>query len=1305
MLSCSHASRKESFAAQSLAVLLILTFALVLPVNSFSRHLHSNNIRQDKPANARTVSGVASSTEPTADSQSSKTEINEAYGKLPLSFEANAGQLDKRVQFTSRGAGYNLFLTSNEAVMSLRQTSTTKNPARPFSTNSILRMKLLGANEDARVAGDEQLNGTINYFNGNDPAKWRTNVPTFARVKYTEVYRGVDMVYYGNQRQLEYDFIVAPHANPNVIKLKFDGVRKLSVDANGNLILETPGGAIHQNKPVVYQIVNGVQREVAGNYVVRGKREVGFAVGDYDASLPLVIDPVLVYSTYFGGSSSGEAAYDIAVDADGNAYITGETNSSNFPTTAGAFQPIYHSDFGGGVAEAFITKFNPAGTALVYSTYLGGGNHDRAFGLAIDAEGNAYVAGKTFSNNFPTTANAYQPSYAGGFNGGASAGDAFISKLNPTGTALLYSTYLGGSNADGADDIAIDGAGNAYVTGGTISTNFPTLNAIRPTLGGDSDAFVAKLDTNASGAASLIYSTYLGGTGPRWFNSFNAGIDSGHAIAVDASGSAYVTGSTESGDFPTTANAFQKTIACDGDNFRSDAFVSKLTPAGNDFVYSTYLGGCATDNANAIALDANGNAFVTGSTTSLNFPTTPDSLQPNRSSTQDIFVTKLNATGSALVYSTYIGSTVAGGDGSSAGRGIAIDASGAAYVAATTDAVFMPQVNALLPSNLSEEAYILKLNPAGTDLIYTTYLGGDGNDFGNAIAIDSARDAYIAGSTTSRTFPTANPYQASRNGEGDAFLSKLHVGDNEPTYSISGTVTDANGNPYAGAEVNLFGAAHLRRITDANGFYSFNRLRAGGNYELRVFKPCITFNASIQNVNNLTANQTVNFSGSPTLFTISGRITEASGTYGLSGVTVNLTGGQTRSTQTNVNGYYSFTFPGCYTYTITPVKPNTTFTPASRTYDGTMSNSFANFKGPALPPTTPNPGDLLITEFRFRGTGAGASQYASVDEFVELYNNTDSFINVSTTDGSGGWTLVTSDGTTRMTIPNGTVIPARAHLLGAGTGGNYNLADQQLGPDIPDGAGLALFRTSNAANYTAANRIDAVGFVSTTNALYRQGSGLTPGTGILENAEFSFVRKFVAASGLPQNTNDNAADFELISTTGATLSGRASVLGMPAPEALRSPMQRNDIFATSLIDPTTSRQGTPNLARVGSGNSGTLSFRRQFTNNTGATITQLQFRVIDITTLNSPVASGPQADLRLTTSGDTTAVTGLGTVTVKGTSLYALPSQPLGGGLNSPVLVTLPDNGLAPGESINVQFLMNVIQNGKYRFYINVEAL
>jgi uncharacterized repeat protein (TIGR01451 family) len=534
--------------------------------------------------------------------RATRAQLDEAYGRLPLSFEANRGQADARVRFISRASGARLFLTADEAVLAL--------PRRGAVSAAAVRMKVVNADPAARPEGLDQLDVTTNYFKGHDPNQWHTNVPAFARVRYPEVYPGVSLVYYGNQRQLEYDFVIAAGSDPCRIKLAFAGAQRLRVNAAGELVLRVAGGELRFHKPVAYQEGEGGRQTVEARYRLKGRRSVSFKVGNYDRNRRLVIDPVLSYSTYLGGGGA-DNGHAIALDASGNAYVTGQTASANFPVSGNTYDATYASG-----ADVFVTKINANGSALDYSTYLGGSGDDIGYGVAIDASGNAYVTGSTGSTDFPTTPGAFQ----GTLQGGSLPGDAFVTKLNPTGTALVYSTYLGGASADQANAIAVDSLGSAYVAGYTTSPDFPTTaGAFQTIYGGGGtpygDAFVTKL--NLTGGA-LAYSTFLGG----------ANADTANGIKVDDSGNAYVAGITRSSNFPTTAGAFQTTYGgLSGFYPLGDAFATKLNTNATALVYSTFLGGAGDDGAFGIDLSPAGEVYLTGTTFSINFPTTTGALR------------------------------------------------------------------------------------------------------------------------------------------------------------------------------------------------------------------------------------------------------------------------------------------------------------------------------------------------------------------------------------------------------------------------------------------------------------------------------------------------------------------------------------------------------------------------------------------------------------------------------------------------------------------------------------------------------
>jgi len=565
---------------------------------------------------------------------------------------------------------------------------------------------------------------------------------------YRDLYPGIDLTYYGREGQLEYDFVVRPGADLRRILVGFSGAEKVEVDAQGDLLLRTGPDAIRQRKPIAYQEVNGTRREIPVSYVLKGAHRVAFKVAAHDSGRPLIIDPALFYSTYLGGSIR-DGGQGIAVDSAGNAYVTGLSNSPDFPTATGAFQGTLAGSF-----DAFVTKINPVGSApLVYSTYLGGSGDDYGLGIAVDAAGNASLTGFTNSPNFPTTPAAIQSAPGG-------SADAFVTKLNSSGSALIYSTYLGGSGYDVGQGIALDSLGSAYVTGVTSSADFPTsVAAFQIALAGSFDAFVTKL--NLAGSAPLVYSTYLGGDSD----------DRGYAVAVDSSGSAYVTGYTTSTNYPTTPGAFQTTYAGG-----ADVFVAKLNPAGSTpLLYSTYLGGTGQDIGQAIAVNASGNAFVTGKTSG-SFPTTASAFQSTfGGGGSDVFATRLNPSGSApLVYSTYLG-----GSGDDAGYGIALDGSDDAYLTGYTNSPNFPTTAGVFQTTFGGgrfDGFVTKLNPAGSaPLVYSTYLGGSGEDAGQGIAFDGMFNAYVTGYTGSTNFPTTpGAFQTALHGSVfNAFVTKI----------------------------------------------------------------------------------------------------------------------------------------------------------------------------------------------------------------------------------------------------------------------------------------------------------------------------------------------------------------------------------------------------------------------------------------------------------------------------------------------------------------------------------------------------
>jgi pimeloyl-ACP methyl ester carboxylesterase len=757
------------------------------------------------------------------------TEIIKSYGKLPLSFESNSGQADARVRFLARGAGYTVFLTSTKVVLRLKQgRKYLSKPARgdrkgrvrrllhrnadlaPTAMNAALQIELLRANPNVTVTGVDELPGKSNYFVGNDPKNWRTNVRTFAKVRYRDIYPGVDLAFYGSGQELETDFVLSPSTNSRAIRLRISGASKLRVNDDGDLEVALHDGRFLVKKPLAYQLFEGERRIVSARYALVGHNEVSFVVESYDRTRALVVDPILSYSTYLGGQGDDQAAT-IAVDSTGNAYVAGVTGSSTFPTTPGVVQGNFKgtlscSGYVPACGDAFIAKLNATGTALIYSTYLGGTDNDWITAIAVDSSGNAYVTGHTGSADFPTTPGAFRrvcAMCAPPGNNSLNAGDVFVTKLSAAGDSLLYSTYVGEGNADFHLDpcggIAVDSSGSAYITGCT-GAQFPVTPGAFQTVypsPGYFAAFATKLDPTGSG---LVYSTYLGGKSPG----------TGRGIAVDASGNAYVTGFTTSSDFPTTAGAFQTTP---GGSY--DAFVTKLNSTGSTLVYSTFLGGSDVELGNSIALDGSGSAYVTGSTYSANFPTTTGAFQTTLggscsppSPCGDAFVSKLNPAGSSLVYSTFLG-----GSNDDEGSGIGVDSKGNAFVTGYTKSTDFPLTNPLQPTKKGfANAFATELNATGSFLIFSTYLGGTGienftgvDQRSGAIAVDPSGNAYITGFTSSVDFPTtAGAIQIAYGGApNDAFVVKISPGAAlAPTISSVLPTSGTQGQTIANFTVN-----------------------------------------------------------------------------------------------------------------------------------------------------------------------------------------------------------------------------------------------------------------------------------------------------------------------------------------------------------------------------------------------------------------------------------------------------------------------------------------------------------------------
>jgi Beta-propeller repeat len=760
------------------------------------------------------ASGKSAAAKPASTKASAEARHSQAvarYGKLPLSFEPNVGQTDPRVRFLSHGRGYVVLLTDDQVVLSLggakrpaprAKTASLRSKSRtagtaPDASASVLRISLLGTTAAPQIMGLDQLPGKSNYFFGNDPKNWRTQVPSYARVKYPQVYPGIDLVFYGNQRRLEYDFMVGPGADPQQIALQVEGASKMRIDPRGNLRIALPAGEVTLRKPTVYQEENNGRREIAGRYLLARNHRVKFLVANYDHSKPLILDPVLGYSTYLGGSADDSPA-DIAIDANGDAFLAGTTLSADFPTTGGAVNPGPPGPSPRGAV--FVSEFDTAG-ALVYSTYLSGSGGEGALGVAVDPvaiPAKVYVTGFTFSADFPTTPNGLIPTFtpsAPSSPGGG--GTAFVTVLDPTvvGPAgLVYSTYLGGDSTDYGYDIALDGNAQIYVTGTTFSSNFPTTaSAFQATnnsltLG---NAFLTRIDPSLSGAASLIYSTYLGGSG---FSANGVG-DNGFGVDADAFFNAYVCGATASSDFPTTAGGLQP--AAPAAVVNQTGFVTRIdtTAAGPaSLVYSTYLGGSGIngDAAGEIALSLTGNpiVYVTGFTFSADFPTTVGAFKTTPpatvTTTETAFLTQLDTTmagAASLLYSTYFG-----GSGGDLGLALGVNFNGNAFIGGQTLSADLPVTAGAIVSTLKGcgSGFLAELSPAGggsADLLFSTYFDGTepaavcqvGTFSVYGIAVDATpNNAYVTGQTGAADFPvTSGAFQGTLNGPTDGYVAQV----------------------------------------------------------------------------------------------------------------------------------------------------------------------------------------------------------------------------------------------------------------------------------------------------------------------------------------------------------------------------------------------------------------------------------------------------------------------------------------------------------------------------------------------------
>ncbi|MGB9072202.1 MAG: choice-of-anchor D domain-containing protein [Terriglobales bacterium] len=711
-------------------------------------------------------------------------QVQTNYGKLPLTFEANRGQTDPRVKFLSHGPGYSVFLTSGQMVLALRpsavMSNAAKNSAVPAANqkpaDAVIQINLVGANPNPKVVGEDLQPGKVNYFIGKDPKQWQKNVSIYKQVRYKGVYPGIDLVYYGNQSRVEHDFVIAPGADPSQIQLDIKGADRLSLAPNADLVLHKGSDEVRLQAPILYQEFHGMRVPITGQYTVNNSNRVSFTLGQYDKTMPLVIDPVLVYGTFLGGLANDQAV-GITVDSDGSAYVAGSTQSTNFPLAGQNGAPPSGTN-------VFLAKLDVSGSSLVYADYIGGNSEDYPAAIAMDSSNHVFITGYTYSGDFPVV-NAYQPNNAGGT-------DGFVTEVAADGASLLYSSYLGGSNYDYPTSIALDGTGNIFVAGRTSSTDFPTANAFQSTVSPNQNGyygeygFLTKLTPDGS---SLVYSTYYAGSTnvvqtcwgqPCWPSPYT----DVNGVAVDLGGNAYLAGVTNTYDFPVTQGAYQTSNTTTYD--QQVGFVGEFSSSGN-LVYSTYFG-ATPDNYYlqliAVAVDTTGSAYIVGETYpwSNTLPiTTPNLCDPAQSSCSSGFITKFDPTGSTLAYSTFLATNVDANP-----QTLLVDANGDAYVLNESgggDQTFL--VNPIETFNNQSDLLVQEIDPTGGTQLFSTFLGGNGDDYPGGIAVDSTGAIYVTGYTNSSDYPvTAAALQNTIGGNYDAFVTKIGTAT-APAVSLS----------------------------------------------------------------------------------------------------------------------------------------------------------------------------------------------------------------------------------------------------------------------------------------------------------------------------------------------------------------------------------------------------------------------------------------------------------------------------------------------------------------------------------------
>jgi Calx-beta domain/Beta-propeller repeat len=1283
-------------------------------------------------------------------------QVEKKLGGIPVYFEENRGQQDKRVKYMTRGGGTQMFLTATEAVYVLRgqepkgghgdtemerlgdltspHLPLSASPRLPISSSprpaTAVYMRLAGANDEANFAATQPLEHKTNYFKGAE-SDWRTDISNYQTITAENIYEGVDIVWQGKEQgNVQYDFVVKPNANPNAIAWEIEGASNVSIDADGSLVIETELGVMKQSKPFTYQETEGVKSEVSSHWSIDGNQQltndkgqrtfrVQYDVSDYDSSKALTIDPTvnlsnLAFSTFLGGGGDDQGNA-IAVDNLGNTYVTGYTNSQLFPTTAGTVDTAHN-----GGQDVFVSKLNAAGSSLVYSTFIGGDSDDVGNGIEVDSVGNVFVTGYTFdtTTDYPTTLGAFDTTHNGNY-------DVFVSRLNAAGSSLVYSTFLGGDSTDVGYGIAVDSAGNAFVTGSTFdtTTDYPTtVGAFDTTHNGNYDVFVSRL--NGAGS-SLVYSTFLGGDSNDFAN----------GIAVDSAGNAFVTGNTLDAitDYPTTVGAFD-TIH----NGNADVFVTKLNAAGSSLVYSTFLGGDSTDVGTGIEVDSLGNAFVTGHTrdTITDYPTTVGAFDTTHNGTSDVFVSKLNAAGSSLVYSTFIG-----GDFDDLGFGIAVDSAGNAFVTGYTFDATTDYPTTILAfdttHNGNADVFVSKLNAAGSSLVYSTFIGGDSNDLGYGIAVDSAGNAFVTGNTFdgATDYPTTNEaFQSFHEGNGDAFVTKL--GD----YSITGKVIDPTGLPLANVMIAMSGPSSSNMITGPDGQFRFLNTSQFYNHTITATRSGYSINPALFNIIGLNINRELIFVGTPGSPTGGGggqlRFENLVYNKSENGSTVTATVRRTgqltttepvtvdyeTSNQTAIAGQDYVGTSGVLTFTVgdnsktitIPITNDSTLEPredfkitlSNPTNDAEIEPNRAIAIINILDEDLKN-GNLLISEFRQRGR-LGAN-----DEYIKIFNPNDFDITINAADDSTGMTLakdVNGVLTAVATIPNLVTIASRGHYLltnnnplggfslidyPTGNGSTTSTGDQTFSANINDNANLVLLKTANNAAFNAGNVVDAVGFNGSWTSEGRSLPTISP-----ENGENCYVRK-LTPNGL-QDTGSNLQDFMLISNHAQSFGNNEggkiySILGSPAPETSDSlsQMKASEVSFTEIG--TENWDNTP----IPNGAFGMLTMYRRITNNTSEPITRLRLRAIEFPTAGSASQKrySSRPDFRLLSSTDDG--------TFKGVTLAADRLQPNGGGINSTLSIDsiTANNPLNAGESVTVAIKFGVMRYGRHPFQVAIEGM